>query len=71
MPDRVREAAGDALEIGKDPVAPFAAQPRERVGEKVIIVHDPPRTHRGIKRLSRGKSNRLPDQLNGRSVYAR
>ena len=39
MPHRVREAAGDALEVGKDAVAPFALEARHRADEKVIIIH--------------------------------
>ena len=41
MPDRMREAAGNALEIGKHPIAPLAPQPGESVGKIIIIVHGP------------------------------
>jgi hypothetical protein len=34
----MRESAGDALEIGKDAVAPLAVQPAERVGEEGVII---------------------------------
>jgi hypothetical protein len=39
VPDRMRKAAGDALEIGKHPVAALAAQPSNRIGKEGIIVH--------------------------------
>ena len=38
MPDGVRKAAGDALQVGKDAVAPLGVQPAERVGEKGVII---------------------------------
>jgi hypothetical protein len=34
----VWKAAGNALQVGKDAVAPLAVQPAERVGEKGVVV---------------------------------
>ena len=41
MPDGVRKAAGDPLEVGKDPVTALVPQPRQRVGKKIVVVHGP------------------------------
>src|SRR5208282_1102171 len=40
MPDRVREAAGDALEIGKDAIAPLGVQPRQGTGKIITVIHE-------------------------------
>ncbi len=42
MPDRMREASGNALEIGKYPVAPLVVQSPERVSEKFTVIHSAP-----------------------------
>ena len=39
MPDGVREPAGDALEIGKYPVAPLVPQLVEGRREKLVVIH--------------------------------
>src|SRR5215213_1437095 len=39
MPVRVREPAGDALEIGKHAIAPLLAQRCQGSGENGIVVH--------------------------------
>ena len=39
MPDRMREASGDAFEIGEHPIAPLVAQPAERIGEKGGVIN--------------------------------
>jgi hypothetical protein len=45
MPDRVREAARDPLEIGENPVAPFVMQAVEGGREEFAVIHheDPKR----------------------------
>src|SRR5580658_4893087 len=43
VPDRTREASGNALEVGKDPVAPLIAQPAKRVSEIFTVIHKAPR----------------------------
>src|SRR5258708_25176327 len=40
VPDRVREARGDAFEIREDAVATFVPQPCDRVGKEILIGHD-------------------------------
>ena len=47
MPDRVREAAGNSLEVGKHPVAPLGMQPGQRISEIAIVVHWVPALPRG------------------------
>jgi hypothetical protein len=42
MPDGVRKAAGNALEVGKDPVTALAMQPPERIGEISAVIHEIP-----------------------------
>ena len=37
MPERVREAAGDALKIGKDAVAALTMEPRQRLDKIAVI----------------------------------
>src|SRR5262249_5807792 len=39
VPDRVREAARDPLQVGKDPVAPLIPQTGEGVAEKHTVIH--------------------------------
>ena len=39
MPERVREAAGDAFEVGKHPVAALVAQLVQGRREKIIVIH--------------------------------
>src|SRR5438045_7182912 len=39
MPDRVREPAGDALEIRKHAIAPLVVQRRQRIRENGVVVH--------------------------------
>ena len=39
VPEGVRKAAGDALEIGKHPVAPLVVQAAQGVGEKRVVFH--------------------------------
>src|SRR5665811_2264084 len=39
MPHRVREPAGDALEIGENPVAPLVMQAVEGGTEKLAVIH--------------------------------
>ena len=39
MPHRMREAAGEALEIGESAIAPLGVQPVERAGKKGPIIH--------------------------------
>jgi hypothetical protein len=39
MPDRVRKAAGDAFEVGKNPVTSFVVQAVESGVEEFIIIH--------------------------------
>jgi hypothetical protein len=38
----VRKPAGDALEIGKDPVAPLVVQAAEGGTEKLAVIHCEP-----------------------------
>jgi len=38
MPDGVREAAGDALEISEHAVTPLAMEPPQRIGKKGVVV---------------------------------
>ena len=40
VPDGVRKTAGDALQIGKHPVAPLVTQAAQGVGEKRIVIHE-------------------------------
>src|SRR5206468_3205150 len=40
VPDRVREARGDAFEIREDAVATLVTQPGDRVGNESLIDHD-------------------------------
>jgi hypothetical protein len=42
VPHRMRKPARDALEIGKDAVAPFVMQAIEGVLEKLAIIHVKP-----------------------------
>ena len=44
MPDRMRKAASDPLEVGKDPVASLAPQPGKGVGKISIVIHEVPAT---------------------------
>src|ERR1700712_5919788 len=39
MPHRVREPAGDTLEIGENPVAPLIMQAAEGGREKLAVIH--------------------------------
>src|SRR6202000_967783 len=39
MPHRMREPAGDPLEIGENPVAPFIMQTAEGGTEKLTVIH--------------------------------
>jgi hypothetical protein len=39
MPHRVREPAGDALEIGENPVAPLIMQAAEGGTEELAVIH--------------------------------
>ncbi len=39
MPHRMRKPPGDALEIGKYPIAPLVMQPRQRVGEIAGVIN--------------------------------
>jgi hypothetical protein len=38
MPNRVRETAGDPLQIGEDPVTALNVQPSERVAEICVVI---------------------------------
>jgi hypothetical protein len=40
VPDRMRKAAGDPFEVGKDPITPLTVKPAERVGKIVIVIHE-------------------------------
>jgi hypothetical protein len=40
MPDRVRKTAGDALEVGKNPISPLLVQTVQGTGEKRIVFHE-------------------------------
>ena len=39
VPDRMREAAGDPLKIGKNPVATLVPQPGEGIHKKRVVIH--------------------------------
>ena len=39
MPHRVREAASDAFQIGKNPIAPFVVETIEGGPEKLAVIH--------------------------------
>ncbi len=39
MPHRVREPAGDALEVGENPVAPLVMQAVEGGTEELAVIH--------------------------------
>src|SRR5712692_9241195 len=39
MAEGIRKAAGDALEVGEHPVAPFVPQPAQRGGEIRVVIH--------------------------------
>ena len=39
VPERMREAPGDTLEVGKDAVATLGVQPSQGIGEKRVIIH--------------------------------
>ena len=39
MPDGVRKPAGDAFEVGENPVAALVAQTVQGVGEKRVVIH--------------------------------
>ena len=71
MPNCVRDTAGDPLEIGKDPVALLAVQPDERIGEKVIVVHDPPPIGVAASNKKRDAFNQRSDWRNGQLPCAR
>src|ERR1043166_8076925 len=43
VPDRMREPAGNALEIGKHPVAPLVMQAVESIVEKLAVIHRKPK----------------------------
>jgi hypothetical protein len=43
MPNGVREAAGDPLQLGKHPVAAFVMQLRKRIGKICVVIHELPR----------------------------
>jgi hypothetical protein len=38
MPHRMRKPPGNALEIGKHPIAPLVMQPRQRAGEIAVVI---------------------------------
>jgi hypothetical protein len=40
MPDGMGKAAGDALEVGKDPIAALLPQPVQGRPEKPIVIHE-------------------------------
>jgi hypothetical protein len=42
MPHRVRKAAGDALKIGENPVAPLIMQAVESGSEELAVIHRKP-----------------------------
>ena len=67
MPDRVRETACDALEIGKDPVAPLVPQFAQGRREITLVVHvlllSGPRVAlflEGFQPICRGEIRRIP-----------
>jgi len=39
VPDRMRKAAGDTLEVGEDTVAPFIVKATKGGTEKLAVIH--------------------------------
>jgi hypothetical protein len=39
MPDSVRKASGDPLEVGEHAVTPLVMQTRQRFGEVAVVIH--------------------------------
>ena len=39
-PDGVGEAAGDALEVGEDAIAPLGVERGDRLGENRLVIHE-------------------------------
>src|SRR5476651_473486 len=68
MPQRMRKAPGDALQVGKHPVAAFVMQPVQGGCEKSVVIHTIfyfPRTRaspflEGFQGVCRGKICHIP-----------
>jgi hypothetical protein len=77
MPNRMRETARDALEVGKNPVAPFAVEPGESVSENPPVVHHFPviskqiRRRRHIQKVEFGRSATSCIRSAGQGVFSK